>query len=217
VRPTVPAAFNTVSPGIHAEVLDDDGRPLRDQVGELAVLSPFVGMTKSFWEDRARYIETYWSRFPDIWVHGDLALRTSDGSYFILGRSDDTMKIAGKRLGPAEVEEILLELGDVSEAAAIGIDDPVKGQKLIVFIVRPANADRTEAAMVADVGRLIEHRLGKAFRPARVHSVAELPKTRSLKIMRRVIRQVYCGLPPGDLSSLDNPTALEVIRAAATA
>ena len=212
VLPIVPAGFNAISPGVQVDVLDEAGRPVRDQVGELAILAPFVGMTRGFWQDRARYLETYWSRFPGIWVHGDLALRRGDGVFFLRGRSDDTLKIAGKRLGSAEVEEVLAGLDGVAEAAAIGVEDAAKGQKLVVFIV-PAKAapDDLAASVLAHVDR----HLGRAFRPAAVHLVAELPKTRSLKIMRRVIRDLYTGRAPGDLSSLDNPSALPPLRALA--
>jgi acetyl-CoA synthetase len=211
--PIVPAGFNAISPGIRVEVLDEAGRPVRDQVGELAVLAPFVGMTRAFWRDRERYLETYWSRFPGVWVHGDLALRrASDGVFFLRGRSDDTLKIAGKRLGSAEVEEVLLELAGVAEAAAIGVEDPAKGQKLVVFLVPGPDAPPDlEASVVPHV----ERRLGRAFRPAAVHLVRELPKTRSQKIMRRVIRNLYTGQGPGDLTALDNPSALPPLKALA--
>ena len=212
VLPIVPAGFNAVSPGIRVEVLDDSGRSVRGQVGELAVLAPFVGMTRAFWQDRARYLETYWSRFPGIWVHGDLALRRSDGVFFLRGRSDDTLKIAGKRLGSAEVEEVLLELRGVAEAAAIGVEDAAKGQKLVVFLVPAQDAPADLAAAVVPH---VERRLGRAFRPAAVHLVAELPKTRSQKIMRRVIRNLYTGQAAGDLSALDNPSALPPLKALA--
>jgi acetyl-CoA synthetase len=166
-------------------------------------------MTLAFWQDRERYLETYWSRFPGLWVHGDLALRRADGVFFLRGRSDDTLKIAGKRLGSAEVEEVLLELPGVAEAAAIGVEDAAKGQKLVVFLVPAGDAPPDLAAAVAPH---VEKRLGRAFRPAAVHLVAELPKTRSLKIMRRVIRNLYTGQAPGDLTALDNPSALPPLR-----
>lgn len=215
VRPIVAAGFNSVSPGVAADVLDDDGRPVLDQVGELSILKPFVGMTQSFWNDRERYLESYWRKTPGIWTHGDLALRTSNGVLFLLGRSDDTLKVAGKRVGPAEIEDVLIELPEVAEAAAIGVEDLVKGQKLIVFVV-PSNAARMpEAELAATVTAIIATRLGKPFRPSRVHVVAQLPRTRSSKVMRRVIRHIYTDQDPGDLSSLEDTAAVEVIRAAA--
>lgn len=216
IRPIPPSGFNTVSPGVAADVVNADGRSVTGEVGELAIRAPFVGMTQSFWRDDERYLETYWQTIPGIWVHGDLALRTSDGNYFMMGRSDDTLKVAGKRLGPAEVEEVVLELPDVAEAAAIGVADADKGQKLVVFVVPKPDAGTAGGDLEAVVSGHVDKRLGRPFRPGRVHVVAQLPKTRSSKIMRRVIRSVYCGQPPGDLSSLDNPGALDEVRAAAT-
>jgi acetyl-CoA synthetase len=213
VRPIPPSGFNTVSPGVDVDVVDPAGRPLTDAVGELVVRSPFVGMTQSFWHDDARYLDTYWHTIPGLWVHGDLALRRADGNFFMMGRSDDTLKVAGKRLGPAEVEEVVLTLPDVAEAAAIGVDDPDKGQRLVVFIVRKPHAKGNTSALGQQVTRLIEDQLGRPFRPAAVHCVGQLPKTRSSKLMRRVIRSVYCDTPAGDLSSLENPAALDEIRA----
>ncbi|ABB06377.1 AMP-binding protein [Burkholderia lata] len=216
IRPIPPSGFNTVSPGVAADVVNADGQSVTGEVGELAIRAPFVGMTHSFWRDDERYLETYWQTIPGIWVHGDLALRTPDGNYFMMGRSDDTLKVAGKRLGPAEVEEVVLELHDVAEAAAIGVADADKGQKLVVFIVPKPGTAVAVAELETLVSGHVDKRLGRPFRPGRVHVVAQLPKTRSSKIMRRVIRSVYCGQPPGDLSSLDNPAALDEVRAAST-
>lgn len=214
VRPIPPSSFNTISPGVAADVADADGKPLTGAVGELVVRQPFVGMTQSFWRDDKRYLDSYWHTIPGLWVHGDLALRREDGCLFMMGRSDDTLKVAGKRLGPAEVEEIVLELPEVAEAAAIGVADADKGQKLVVFVVRTPSSDADTAALPQQVSQHVDKRLGRPFRPSAVHVVAQLPKTRSSKIMRRVIRSVYCDQPPGDLSSLDNPAALDEIRAA---
>lgn len=215
VRPIPPSGFNTASPGVAIDVVDGSGQPLTDAIGELVVRKPFVGMTQSFWQDDERYLDTYWRTIPGLWVHGDLALRRADGAFFMKGRSDDTLKVAGKRLGPAEVEDVVLELHEIAEAAAIGVDDPDKGQRLVLFVVAAGGADLTDSAQ--KIARHVDQRLGRPFRPSAVHAVSQLPKTRSSKIMRRVIRSVYCGLPPGDLSSLDNHSALDEIRKAAAA
>jgi acetyl-CoA synthetase len=215
VKPIVPSGFNTASPGVAVDVVDAEGMPLVDAIGELAVREPFVGMTQSFWQDDERYLDSYWRTTPGIWVHGDLAMHREDGHWFMLGRSDDTIKLAGKRVGPAEIEEVLLELPAIAEAAAIGVEDPVKGQKLVVFVIPVAGADVSQAELEQSLARHVDKRLGRPFRPSAVHVVEQLPKTRSSKIMRRVIRSVYCGRPPGDLSSLDNPAAIEMIRLAA--
>jgi acetyl-CoA synthetase len=207
VKPIPPAGFNTASPGMAADVVDASGNSLVGEIGELAILEPFVGMTQSFWQDDERYLDAYWRTWPGKWIHGDLAIKTEAGGYLLRGRSDDTIKVAGKRLGPAEIEEVLLELEDVTEAAAIGVDDPVKGQMLVVFVVAEANKIVSPAVMRSHV----ETRLGKLYRPGRIHFVEQLPKTRNGKVMRRAIRSAYCGLPAGDLSSLENRASLEAI------
>ena len=215
VRPIVPSGFNSVSPGVAVDVVGPEGESLTDQVGELAIRAPFVGMTQSFWRDDARYLETYWQTLPGLWVHGDLAIRRGDGHFFMRGRSDDTLKIAGKRLGPAEVEEAVLQLTGLVEAAAIGMPDEASGERLVIFVVSEPGSAETSDATAARVSLHVEAALGRPFRPAAVHCVSQLPKTRSSKIMRRVIRNLYRGSSPGDLSSLDNPAALDEILAAA--
>jgi acetyl-CoA synthetase len=212
VKPIPPGGFNTASPGIAVDVVDAGGKPIVNQVGELVVLAPFVGMTQSFWEDDERYLETYWRTIPDIWVHGDLAERDDAGNFYVRGRSDDTIKLAGKRTGPAEIEDVLLEVPETIELAAIGVDDVNKGQILVVFAV--CQPGSMPDAIASALQSHADARLGRAFRPSRVHVVRELPKTRSGKIMRRLIRSVYCGLPPGDLSSLENSSSLGEIAKA---
>jgi acetyl-CoA synthetase len=210
ITPLKPAAFAGPPPGIAADVVDDQGRPVRNQVGELVVRAPWIGMTRGFWNDSERYVQTYWSRFPGMWVHGDWAAIDEDGLWYILGRSDDTIKIAGKRLGPAEVESVLVEDPAVLEAAAIGVPDPLKGQALVCFCVLRSGHDGTPA--IRDrLKALVAERLGKPLRPETIEFVKDLPKTRNAKVMRRVIRAVYLGDPPGDLSSLENPPAVAEI------
>jgi acetyl-CoA synthetase len=170
-------------------------------------------MTRGFWNDAARYEQTYWSRFPGVWVHGDWAAIDDDGLWYIVGRSDDTIKVAGKRLGPAEVESVLVEHPAVVEAAAIGVPDEAKGQALVCFcVLRPGQA--ATPALAADLERMVATRLGKPLKPSAVEFVADLPKTRNAKVMRRVIRSTYLGEAPGDLSSLENPDAVAAIAAA---
>lgn len=209
IRPIVPGGFNCRSPGVAADVVDADGNSITGVVGELAVREPFIGMTAAFWEDEQRYLEAYWQTIPGIWVHGDLAMRTGNGDYFLLGRSDDTIKVAGKRVGPAEVEEILAEIDGVVEAAVIGAQDAVKGQAIVAFLICAGAPDDIRAVAAAR----IQERLGRPFAPRSVYLVPQLPKTRSSKVMRRVIRSVYSGSPAGDISSLVNPEAIAEIEA----
>ncbi len=167
-------------------------------------------MTRGFWRDRERYLETYWSRFSDVWVHGDWAEIDDEGFWFIRGRSDDTLKVAGKRVGPAEVESAAVAHEAVQEAAAIGVPHPIKGECVVVFAVpRPGHEPSPEVS--AAVRQTIAAQLGAALRPERVIFVADLPKTRNAKIMRRVIRAAYLGLPPGDTTALENPAAVAAV------
>jgi len=210
IAPIKPCSFNGPAPGMAADVFGEDGRPVRGQVGELVITRPWPGMTAGFWKDPDRYLETYWSRWPDVWVHGDWAYIDEDGFWFVTGRSDDTLKIAGKRVGPAEVESVLVSHPAVAESAAVGVPHEVKGEAVICFVVlRPETAPGEE--LRAELSDLVAHQMGKALKPERVLFVADLPKTRSAKIMRRVIRATYLGRDPGDLSSLDNPAALKAI------
>ena len=208
-----PTAFAGPVPGIAADVLDSEGRSVRGEVGELAIRNPWPGMTRGFWGDKQRYLETYWSRFDGVWVHGDWAyVDPEDGLWYVLGRSDDTIKIAGKRLGPAEVESVLVGHAWVSEAAAIGVPDELKGEVLVCFVIlRPNRKGSDELA--AELQDVVAGALGKPLRPKAIHFVADLPRTRNAKILRRVVKSVYTGKDPGDLSSLENPSALAVIGA----
>ena len=213
ITPLKPASFSAACPGIAADVFDEEGQPLRNAVGELVIKAPWIGMTRGFWKDRQRYLETYWSRWENVWVHGDFAAIDSDGLWYILGRSDDTLKIAGKRLGPAEVESLLVAHPDVVEAAAIGVPDEIKGMALVVFVVATLDSTPNEA-MRAELSRMVVDAMGKPLAPKAILFVSDLPKTRNAKIMRRMIRAAYLGQEPGDTSSLVNPQAVEEIRKA---
>jgi acetyl-CoA synthetase len=213
ITPLKACAFTGPIPGMAADVYGDDGRPVRGQVGELVVTRPWPGMTRGFWRDPQRYEETYWARWPEVWVHGDWAYIDEDGFWFLQGRSDDTLKIAGKRLGPAEVESVLVGHPAVAEAAVVGVPHAVKGEAVLGFVVLRAGHAAAEGLRAELTDRVAEA-VGKALRPERVLFVRELPKTRSAKIMRRVIRATYLGQEPGDLSSLDNPGGVQAITEA---
>lgn len=213
ILPLKPCAFSAPCPGIAADVFDEVGNSVRNQVGELVIKAPWIGMTRGFWKDPARYEETYWSRWPDVWVHGDFAAVDGDGMWYILGRSDDTIKVAGKRLGPAEVESVLVSHPAVLEAAAIGVPDEIKGSAVVIFCVLgpeygPSQPLRTE------LKELVTASLGKPLAPKKLLFVSDLPKTRNAKVMRRMMRAAFLGEDPGDTSSLVNPEAVEEIRKA---
>ena len=230
IEPVKPCAFSGPVPGMAADVVDADGRPVRGQVGELVIRQPWIGMTQGFWggpsgddeegfTERARaagerYLAAYWSALPDTWVHGDWALIDDDGLWFIQGRSDDTLNVAGKRVGPAEVESAAMTHHAVSEAAAVGVPHEIKGEDVHLFcVLKPETADRRE--LETGIADAVVTVLGKTLRPGNVTFVAELPKTRNGKVMRRVVRALRLGNAElGDLSALENVTALEAIREA---
>jgi acetyl-CoA synthetase len=198
--------------GMAMDVVDDAGNSLvgTGEVGELVCRKPFPGMTRGFWRDPDKFIEAYWSRIPGVWVHGDWASADADGFWFLHGRSDDTMNIAGKRIGPAELESAAVDHPAVREAAAIGVPHPVKGETAWIFCCLLPGAEATED----DVAAHVAAELGKAFRPDRILFVDALPKTRSAKIVRRALKATALGTDPGDLSSLENPESLDAIGAA---
>jgi acetyl-CoA synthetase len=197
--------------GMDVDVFGPDGKPVaRGEVGELVCKQPWPAMTRGVWGDPERYLDTYWRRWPGVWVHGDWASVDGDGFWFLHGRSDDTMNVAGKRLGPAEVESILTLHQAVAESAVVGIPDEIKGEAIWCFVVTKPGAEAGEA-LADELSALVAEHLGKAFKPSRIVFVPELPKTRSAKIVRRAIRATVAGEDPGDLSSLENPSALEAI------
>ncbi len=195
--------------GMDADVVDEEGESVRGERGYLVCRSPAPSMTKGLWNDPERYMETYWSRFEGMWYHGDWAIVDEDGYWFLQGRADDTIKVAGKRVGPSEVEGALISHPAVVEAAAIGAPHEVKGEELIGFAVLRSGHEASEALREELVDHVVAQ-LGKTLRPAALHFVSALPKTRSAKIVRRAIRARYLGERDlGDLSSVENPEALE--------
>ena len=226
--PIKPCSFPAPCPGMDVDIIDDDGNPVEPgKVGELVIKQPWIGMARGFWQEKERYLETYWRRFKDIWVHGDFAMRDKDGHWFILGRSDDTLKVAGKRVGPAEVESLLVAHPLVTEAAVIGVPDEVKGTAMVAFAVlndeyRISNIesgpiddssfDIRYSSLEIQLKALVSKDMGKPLAPSKIHFVSALPKTRNAKVMRRVIRSAYLGEDPGDLSALENPAAVEELR-----
>ncbi len=212
--PITACSLGRPSLGMAMDVWDDEGRPVRDGgVGELVCTAPWPGMTRGIWGDPDRYLATYWSRWPGVWVHGDWASVDADGNWFLHGRSDDTLNVAGKRVGPAEYESALVGHPGVMEACAVGIPDATKGETAWCYVV-PARGVVPDDALRAELVAAIETDLGKAFRPGAVRFVTTLPRTRSAKIVRRAVRAAVLNEDPGDLSTLEDPGALDAIRAA---
>ncbi len=215
--PLKPTAFAGAVPGIAADVVDQRGRSVRGAVGELVIRKPWPGMTRGFWRDPRQYLATYWGRFPDVWVHGDWARIDEDGFWYIEGRSDDTLKVAGKRVGPAELESAATAHPAVLEAAAIGVPHGLKGEGIVVFVVLRPGREPSDA-VAREIADTVVERLGRPLRPEAVRFLTELPRTRNAKILRRVIRGAYLGQADlGDLSALENPEAVAQIRELAAA
>ena len=210
LHPLKPCSFGGPVPGMGADIVDQDGHSvLPGEVGELVLRSPSMGNTRGLWRDPERYLDTYWRKIPDLWVHGDFAMKDSDGFWYIFGRSDDTIKVAGKRVGPTEIEALLLATGLTAEAAAIGVPDPIKGAAVVCVCVPAAQARGTQ--VVEALAAAVVRGLGPAFRPKDVMLVSDLPKTRNMKVMRRVVRAAYLDQPPGDLSAIVNPSSVAEI------
>jgi acetyl-CoA synthetase len=210
VEPIKPVALGFPALGADIDVFDENGKPVRGEVGELVCKRPWPGMTRGVWGDDQRYLDAYWRRFPGVWTHGDWASVDAEGYWFLHGRSDDTLNIAGKRIGPAELESAAVSHPDVAEAAAIGVPHGVKGEVAWIFCV-PTPGAAVDDGLAREVGDVVAGELGKAFRPDRVVFVSALPKTRSAKIVRRAVRARALGTDAGDLSSLENPEALDEI------
>ncbi|MCH8239650.1 MAG: AMP-binding protein [Proteobacteria bacterium] len=214
IHPNKPCGFTGPVPGMGARVFDADGRPVSaGEVGELVLTQPSIGMTQGLWRDPDRYIETYWSSYRDVWRHGDWATIDADGIWFIHGRSDDTINIAGKRVGPAEIESLLMESGQIADAAAIAVPDDLKGVAILCVCV-PMPGTVANEALAAKLSHYVVAGLGPPFRPREIVFADELPKTRNMKTMRRVVRTAYLGDDPGDLSSLVNPDCVGALERA---
>lgn len=216
-HPMKVGSFSVAVPGMGADVVDDAGGRVAPNVfGELVMRQPSIGLIKGLWNEPERYIENYWQRIPGLWVHGDFASRDEDGQWFLHGRSDDTMKVSGKRVGPAEIENVLMNTGRFRECGAVGVPHPQKGTSIFLVCV-PMPGVAPSEALADEVREAVAKDLGRSFKPDRVLFVQDLPKTRNMKIMRRAIRASITGEPAGDTSALTNPESIDNIRTAASA
>ena len=197
--------------GMDIDVFDDDGKPVRGKMGHLVAKKPAPSMTRGFWNESERYIDTYWSKWPDIWYHGDWAKIDEDGFWSLHGRSDDTIKIAGRRTGPAEIEAALIEHPAVSEAATIGVPDQLKGEDLVCFAVLKPGYEPSEELREELKGQVVKI-MGKTLKPREIKFVKDLPKTRSAKIVRRIIKATYLGQQVNDISSVENTSSIDEIK-----
>lgn len=210
LMPLKPCSLGGPGLAMDIDVFSEEGKSIKGEIGHLVCKKPGPSMTKGFLKAPERYIETYFEKFPGVWYHGDWAMVDEDGSWFLYGRSDDTIKVAGKRVGPGEVESALVEHPDVAEAAVVGVPHDIKGESLACFITLLPGKSETEE-LKEELRKLVAGKLGKTMRPDKIHTVPALPKTRSGKIVRKTIRCTYLGEDAGDKSSIENPEALEHI------
>jgi acetyl-CoA synthetase len=214
-QPLKPCTLGGPGLGMDVDIVNADGESIRDthERGYLVARDSCPSMTKSLWEGDERYLEEYWSTWEDLWDHGDWAQMDEDGLWFLHGRADDVLNVAGRKVGPAEVEGALIDHPAVNQAAAVGADDETTGTAVVAYVILEAGYEESED-LRAELREQVGEELGKPFRPREVLFVEEFPKTQSGKIIRRAVQAAYAGEEFGDLSSMENPEALERIQSA---
>jgi len=212
--PLKPGSATFPLPGIDAEVVDDHGNPCPPGVrGYLVIRKPWPGMLMTLYKDPERYKKTYWSRFPGMYFAGDYAIKDEEGYFWLLGRADEVLKIAGHRIGTAELESAIVAHPAVAEAAVIGKPDPVKGETILVFAILKEGVQPSKE-LEAELRDYMRKTIGPVATPEAIYFVRSLPKTRSGKIMRRVIKAVALNQPLGDLSTLEDEASVEEVKKA---
>ena len=203
-----PSTVGIPVPGMNLDIVDDDGNSVREKNGYLVIKSPWPAMTRGLLHDDDRYIKTYWSRFENIWFHGDYVFADSDNLWYMHGRTDDVINVSGHRMSTSEIEHIVISHKKISDAASISIPDAITGEAIVVFFV----ADKKKYTNLEfEVIEHISKRIGKIAKPKYVFQLSDLPKTRTGKIMRRLLKTKLMGEELGDLSSLENPEILKEI------
>ncbi|WP_411963501.1 AMP-binding protein [Haloferax sp. YSMS24] len=214
-QPLKPCSLGGPGLGMDIDIVDSAGESIADthERGFLVARDSCPSMTKSLWEGDERYLDTYWSSWEDLWDHGDWAQKDEDGFWFLHGRADDALNVAGRKVGPAEVEGALIEHDAVNQAAAVGVPDDTTGTAVVAYIVLEDGVDESDD-LRDELRAVVGDELGKPFRPREILFVDEFPKTQSGKIIRRAISAIYAGEDLGDMSSIENPEALEKIERA---
>jgi len=203
-----PSTVGIPCPGINLDVYDEDGNPVREKDGYLVIRSPWPAMTKGLLNDKQRYLETYWSRFENVWFHGDYVFVDKDGLWYMKGRADDVINVSGHRLSTAEIEHTAMSHKKITDAASISIQDEITGEAIVLFVVPE---DKTDLSINEEMAEYISQKIGKLARPKLIYVLSDLPKTRTGKIMRRLLKAKVLGMDLGDLSSLENPQVLNEI------
>jgi acetyl-CoA synthetase len=198
-----PGSATMPFPGVEADIYDEVGRPVAPgEEGFLVLKQPWPAMLRTIFKDPDRYVQQYWSKYPGVYFTGDSARKSEDGYFWIIGRVDDVIKVSGYRLGTAEIESALVSHPAVAEAAAIGLPHEIKGNAIHAYVILKTGVDPSDK-LVSDLKAHVSHELGPIANPERIEFVQQLPKTRSGKIMRRVLKARAQGLPEGDVSTLE--------------
>jgi acetyl-CoA synthetase len=201
--PLKPGSGTKPFPGLKMDIVDEEGKPVKDNdEGFLVIKTPWPSMLRTIWNDPDRYVEQYWSRFPGVYMTGDSARRDEDGYYWVIGRVDDVIKVSGYRLGTAEIESALVSHQSVAEAAAIGLPHEVKGNAIHAFVILRTGFSKSDK-LIEELRQHVGHEVGPIAKPEHIEIVDSLPKTRSGKIMRRVLKAKSLGIDPGNLSTLE--------------
>ena len=212
--PLKPGTNGPPLPGIDADVVDDNGKPVPPgQRGYLVIKRPWPGMLLTIWKDPDRYVRTYWSKFPGMFYAGDYAVKDEEGYFWILGRADEVIKVAGHRLGTYELESALIQHPAVAEAAVVGVPDPVKGEIPVAYVVLRQGVQPTEQ-LRAELNNTVRELVGPIATLSNIFFVTKLPKTRSGKIMRRLVKAVVTGQPLGDVTTLEDEASVEEVKKA---
>ena len=204
-----PSTVGIPVPGMNLDVVDDDQKSVRGKNGYLIIKSPWPAMTRGLLHDDQRYMETYWSRFENIWFHGDYVYVDDDNLWYMRGRTDDVINVSGHRMSTAEIEHCIISHKKISDAASIAVSDDLTGEAIVVFFV---SDNKTEKLSTLEISNYIAEKIGKLARPKYVFQLTDLPKTRTGKIMRRLLKSKLLGMDLGDLSSLENPEILDEIE-----
>jgi len=210
-----PGSATKPIPGVDIAVVDENGNETSSNTkGSLVIRNPWPGMLLGLWKDDKKYTDVYWSKFEGMYYTGDYAIKDSDGYFWLLGRADDILKIAGHRIGTAELESSLVSHNDVIEAAVCGIPDEIKGESIIAFVILKENCINSQEKLLIELRDVVRNEIGAIATPQQFYFVTKLPKTRSGKIMRRLLKSIVCGEKIGDTSTLEDKTSVNEVQSA---
>ena len=210
-----PGSATKPIPGVDIAVVDENGNETSPNTkGSLVIRNPWPGMLLGLWKDDKKYTDVYWSKFEGVYYPGDYAVKDSDGYFWLLGRADDILKIAGHRIGTAELESSLVSHNDVIEAAVCGIPDEIKGESIIAFVILKENCTSSQEKLLIELRDVVRNEIGAIATPQQFYFVTKLPKTRSGKIMRRLLKSIVCGEKIGDISTLEDKTSVNEVQSA---